>query len=360
MKKFIPAITLIALIGIEAQLEAAWPSKRRASMEAEQANSPGFYVHDTRIVYAEVDYLFWRPQFEDTSFVMKNKGNTEQNQSFSLKQPNYDISSGVRVGIGGYTEDSWDIGVRATYLYSDATKHTSGHLDKNTKTYPQWTPTLFGTGGSKATANWRLNLFVLDFTIGREYFLIERFSIHPFIGLRGFQINQNMKDRYRGLFGIVLPASTLSGQFKAEQDIRGVGPRLGLDLNFYMTKSWALMGGLSGSLLYSRYHVTQNSKGHLYNDITTLIDPVNVRLKDKASFGRANLDTYFGIGWDHWFKNGDNRIAVSVLFEASHWFQINQLVDMDVKSLNDATNQATKRHGDLSFVGGTIHFQYDF
>ncbi len=366
MKKFIPAITLIALIGFQASVHAAWPSKKRAAEEAEQANTPGFNLRDQRAAFVEVDYLFWRPQFEDTSFVIKNKGTNGHDQSFNLKQPSYDVSSGVRVGVGAYTDDCWDIGLRATYLYADASKHVSGDIAKNTKTLPQWTPSLFGINGEKATANWRLNLFILDLAIGREYFLTKRFAIHPFIGLRGFQINQKIKDKFTGNFTQGTTPDTVTvavpGRFKAEQDIWGVGPRLGLDLSFYFVNNWALLGGLSGSLLYSRYHVKQNSIGHHTAVVgaTSTIENLNVKVKDKDSFGRANLDAFFGLGWDKWFCNGDKRVAVSLLFEASHWFQINQWIDLDVASPNDSTNQATKRHGDLSFVGGTLHFQFDF
>lgn len=384
MKKFIPAMTLVSLLSFQASVDAAWNAKNKANDKEVVPNTPGLNVHDDRTFFLEADYLLWRPQLEDTHFALKGSqvgggGNSTGPQSltFALKQPSYDLSSGVRLGIGGYNGDSWDVGLRATYLYADAQKHVSANPDKKQQTIGQWVPSVFGEKGTKSVAFWRMNFYVFDFAIGREFFLTKRFAVHPFIGLRGFVIDQKLRNIFKGSFEVDVTSTTdidvpATGRFKAEQDIWGVGPRLGLDLNFYLNTNWAFLGGLSGALLYSNHHTTQKTFGHLTETDSTglrVLNEFNIKAKDKSIFGRANLDAYFGLGWDKWFNKGKNRVSIAALFEASHWFQMNQWFDTDVTVFNnnnnnngndDTTIMAEKRHGDLSFIGGTLHFQIDF
>jgi hypothetical protein len=387
MNKLIPAITLVALVGLQLPTHASWAAKQQktATQEAEQAPTPGFNQKDDRQAFIKVDYLFWRPQLENAGFALKSVSSApaEQPQSvkFTLKQPECKLSSGVRLGIGGYTHDSWDIGLTGTYLRSKTHKHIHGNPSTFKQTLPQWVPSVFGTGGLNASALWALNFSVLDFAIGREFFLTKRFAVHPFIGLRGYCINQKLKNHFQGTFlqgtSPNQVSVTLPSKFKVTQSIFGAGPRLGLDMGFYVSQDWAFLGGLSGSLLCSTYRIKQNAFAHINTVDTTgtilTINNLNLKTKDGATLGRANLDAYFGIGWDKWCNNGRNRFAVSLLFEASHWFQINQLLDIDTTSLENSNNQLTsqnrsqnttfmaeKRHGDLSFMGGTVHFQFDF
>lgn len=382
MNKLIPAIALVALINFQ-PAEAAWTAKNKQknSTEAAQANTQGFNVKDDRTFFIEADYLFWRPQLEDATFTLKGTGSTNSsggptNLDINLKQPSFNLSSGARLGLGGYNSDSWDIGLKGTYLYSESTKTIHASRADREQMVAQWIPAIYGEG-TKGTARWQLNFYVADFAIGREFFLTKRFAVHPFIGLRGFNIQQKLRNNFTGNFeegSETAPTEvSLNGTFKAYQTIWGVGPRLGLDLNFYLTNSWAFLGGLSGSLLYSKTHTKQKMFGHLDDteDNIITIRTINAKVKDHSTFGRANLDAYFGLGWDKWFNQGKNRVAISLTFEGSHWFQINQWLDLDVTNFDNDNNgnnnrdddfhiAAEKRHGDLSFIGGTLHFQLDF
>ncbi len=380
MNKLVPAITLIALISIQNPVHATWASKNKdkAAKEKAQAPTPGLAVNDKRSFFIEADYLLWRPQLEDASFTIKETtttGTGSESVQMKLKQPNYNLSSGARLGIGGYNSDSWDVGLTGTYLYSQSHKKVHSNTADNQQLVAQWIPSIFGNPVSRAIANWQMNFYVADFAIGREFFLTKRFAVHPLIGLRGFNINQKLKNKFTGIYqegsSTAPTAVTLSTKFNAYQNIWGIGPRLGLDLNFYLNNNWAFIGGLSGSLLYSNYSIKEKFNG--FRDLeatgTLTISRFNGKIKDNAHLGRANLDAYFGLGWDKWFNSGKNRVAVSLSFEASQWFQMNQWLNLEISNFDDSipnsldrddTIMAEKRHGDLSFIGGTLRFQIDF
>lgn len=386
MKRFIPAITLVTLLSLQGSLLAGWGSKKDASYEENGGNdsrpmvkTPGFNLEDNRRVSVELDYLFWRPQMEDNFFAIKTEATPSgatlaKIGSVNLEQPSYELSSGVRLGIGGYTSDSWDVNLTGTYLYSSAKKdvHAEGNI-LSTAVLPQWMSLFLGTQGTKGSTNWKMNFYTLDLSFGREYFMTKKFSVHPFIGLRGFHINQSLNSNYSTAFVNVstdaLPTTFRStSRLNAKQNLWGIGPRLGIDLNFYLTQEWAFLGGFSGSLLYTKYKVKESLYGHQV-DTGLVLNPYNSVGKDQDHFGRANLDVYFGLGWDRWFNQGKQRVSLALLFEGSQWFQINQWFDLNIaEALNTGnpgsfyppTITASKRHGDLSFMGGTVRLNIDF
>lgn len=388
MKTFIPAITLVSLLSLQTPAEASWTSKGRVQEQKHAeatANTPGFNLKDDRFMYIEADYLLWRPQMEDSYFAIKaasagDGGGSGNGQGITargkLKQPNFNLSSGVRLGIGSFNTDSWDFGLKGTYLYSDASKHLSGNPSNNTVVIPDWLGVIFGFRGTKTVSYWKMNFGLVDFTIGREFFLTKRFVAHPFIGLRGAIINQTNHVKYRALFELATSSTTTTEvpgttKFNAKSDIWGLGPRAGFDLNFYLSNEWSLLGGLAGSLLYTKYKIKEKFNGLTVESSTTpnvdILQPFDIKMKDGTNFGRANLDAYFGLGWDRWYNHGKNRVSIAVAFEAQQWFSLNQWFSLDVTTSGGNNNnngpfniRADKRHGDLSLIGGTLHFQLDF
>ena len=147
-----------------------------------------------------------------------------------------------------------------------------------------------------------------------------------------------------------------------DNDVRGVGPRAGIDFNYYFASEWAFKGGISGAFLYCSYNVVQKTSG--WQVVSSVTSASQFKLKDKDQLVRTNFDGYFGLGWERWVNKNRNRLSLALLCESSYWFGINQLMDLE-QLTSDATNPNTvfvaeKRHGDLSFFGGTLHFQVDF
>jgi hypothetical protein len=382
MKKFIPAITLVTLLTLQAPVQAAWSAKNKSQSQEVAPNTPGFNLQDNRSWFLEADYLLWKPMMEDCFFSVKtsspNIGSSNNNSVSAkgkLKQPGFDLSSGVRVGIGGYNSDSWDVGLRGTYLYSDAEKTVRANSSSQTIALPDWFGSIFGLNGIKANNKWSMNFGLVDLTFGREFFLTKRFAAHPFIGLRGAIINQTMHVRYSADYQLQQPnagaAITVVGKtkFSAKNDMWGIGPRVGLDLNFYLSKDWSFLGGLAGSLLYTKYSVKEKFNGLSINSkvLPEVLNPVFLKMNDHSNFGRANLDAYFGLGWSHWYNSGKKRVSIALAFEAQQWFSLNQWFGLDltnsgssIQSGNVLNVRPDKRHGDLSLIGGTLHFQLDF
>lgn len=370
MKRLIPAIT-ITMMGLQLPV-AAWGSRNNGPRSPNQntqevPNTPGLKRQDNRHWLIEADYLFWKPVMENSEFALKTT--TQDNPAYTvttksvLKQPSFHLSSGVRLGLGGYSSDSWDVSLRGTYLYSGASRHPKIDTTEVQTVTPEWFTANNGVAGQRAVSQWKMNFYLLDLSIGREYFLTKRFSTHPFIGIRGAAIYMSNRNHYDSIFTVNAAPVTAPQTFKAKENIWGIGPRIGLDLNFYVSSEWAFVGGFAGSLLCTHYNVKEKFYGDALTGST--LDPIYLTLRQKNNLGRANLDAYFGVEWSHWFNSNNNRISIGLAFEAQQWFNLNQFFSLDFLNggggrANVANVAVNKNHGDLSLVGGTVHLQVDF
>ena len=375
--------SLASLLAIQTNVHAVWTSKKQAE-KPQPTTIDGTHVPDDRHVFLEADYLFWVPTQENLVYASKASiqgvgggGNGPSAINGRIKTPSFELSSGVRLGIGAYNSDSWDINARATYFYSDTKSTHHADFANGQALLPAFIPLILGSTASKATAYWQLNTWIFDLTVGREYFLTNRFTIHPFIGLRGAIFKQVFRTSYTAPFtednGTVRITEEHTSSIRMHNDFGGAGPRAGLDASFYLSKQWALLGGVSGTVYYTQYNVKSKALG--FNGSSggstniPVINSITLNYKDKHNLIRSNMDAYFGIGWDHWYNNGKNRVYLALVAEGSYWWGINQLCDTDLtldngnnnnNNRNDFSLIFQKRNGDLAFFGGTFHFQLDF
>lgn len=317
---------------------------------------------DDRYGLLQVDYLFWKPYQEDLSFVLDATvtpgTDTLLNIKYRTKSPHFHLSSGVRVALGGYTCDKWDVKLQGTYLPSHSTKHVKASSDSLNGLYPSFFPITAGEDGAEASAHWQLYFGLMDLTLGREAGLTKKFFIHPFIGIRGAWIYERMK----GFFEGNLP---IDSDYKYTNQVWGIGPRAGMNSRYYFAKNWSFQGGLSGSFILGNFSANQRLIHGVVNEFADVV--IKTTLKDKQQLIRANLDASLGLGWDMWFNRNKNRVYIALLCETSYWFGINQLMDLNLSEVDfgppasvQASVVADKRHGDLAFFGGTLHFQLDF
>lgn len=375
MKTVLLALTLITLQF--ATVEGQWINKKTTPPAKADDSTQ---AQDSSSWFVQADYLYWKAFQEDLYYGSKgDSGGSQSGVFLNLKplQPNFGWNSGVRVGIGGYTAERWDISAKATYIYSSAEKTATGNANlevargfpqNGSFIFPSWVSQILGFG-KKATALWKNNFFIYDFLLGREYNLAHALSVHPFFGVRGFTMYQTYRCFYNsGYNGHQFFFSDL-GKIALHTTTFGVGPRLGVDLGYRVAANWSLVGGFSGSLLYSHYKMHQ--KINAFVNEGGMAIPFKGTAKDSSDMGRTNLDAYVGLNWIKSFNKEKNRITIGVLFESSYWFGLNQFFDFYGSELGEGSLGAgqddeltflntSKRHGDLSYMGGTLRFQFDF
>lgn len=374
MKTVALALTLLT---IQASVEAQWVTKKSTTPPKEAAlQQPSWFI--------QADYLYWKVQQEDLFYGIHTSSSgsrTSQQLKLTPLQPNFGWNSGARVGFGGYTNERWDITAKATYIYSDAKNESHGNaklaIDKGfpapgTFIFPAWASQILGFS-DKSKALWKNNFFIYDLLMGRKYLLANALTIHPFFGLRGFNMFQHYNCIYSGVVNGSGqdPAPTASfpivGKVKMENKTYGVGPRLGVDLGYRFTESLSAVGGVSAAILYSHYDAT--NKLTAFTVEQGVLATLNGKTGDSNQIGRTNIDAYVGFDWIKSFNRGKNNFKIGLLFETSYWFGLNQFMDyLTVETGGNGNNSTAgyvsmypeKRHGDLSYMGGTLQFQFDF
>ncbi len=317
-------------------------------------------------------YLIMKPYEDDNDYATKltTEGSlsTALEMSMKLEKPDFDWYSGVRISLGRYLahHDKWDISLDTTYYYANEESVSSPNRSKGGLLTPLWSPSFDG-GATQGKVNWRLNYFTWDLSIGREYNLLKTISAHPFIGLRAALIYKDTAAKYTDTFVNGQTNRILKDRFQASDDFWGIGPRLGVDLQFNMRSGWSFLGNLAGALFYGQYNLHEE----ISNRVTTFGKLVKNKYnnKDVRYTVRANLDTGIGIGWETWLNQHTVRLAPSVLFEATCWFDTNQLfVPKPTKTTTisppptlTSTNFSNfRRQGNLILMGFSFNLQADF
>ncbi len=330
-----------------------------------------FPLNEDQQWFTKETYLIMKPYEDDNDYATKltTEGSTTSgvNMSLKLQKPDFDWYSGVRLGLGRYlaNHDKWDITLFTTYFYAQEESSSSPKRSSGTLLTPLWSPTFDG-GATKGNVVWRLNFFNWDLSVGREYSLLRTVVAHPFIGLRAALIYKDYFAKYSDTFisGSTIDR-TLNDKFKATDEFWGIGPRAGVDLQFKFEKQWALLGNLSAALFYGRYDVREE----ISTKITSFGVPTTSKfhIKDERYTVRANLDTSLGIGWETWLNEHRVRIAPSVMFEGSCWFDTNQffLVKTKISGPDKPDAPLTpfgnfRRQGNLILMGFSFNIQADF
>lgn len=342
----------------------------KAPQTQEPYLSSDFPMNSDQQWFTKESYLFLKPYEDDNDYAGKltttgSLGSTID-MSMKLEKPNFDWFSGARIGVGRYlaNHDKWDISLFTTYFYAQEDSSSSPNRDRGALLTPNWIPTFDG-GATRGKTVWRLNFFNWDLSVGREYNMLKTIIAHPFIGLRAALIYKTQKSRYSDRFISANADRTLMDKFSASNSYWGIGPRTGVDLQFNMSGSWSLLGNLSGALFFGRNNLRESISTNVINGGALVRKKYNA--KDNRFNVRANLDTGLGLGWEAWLKQHTVRIAPSVMFEASCWFDTNQLfVPRGTTSVTFAPDPALpnfvnqRRQGNLILMGVSFNLQADF
>lgn len=333
------------------------------------------FPYDDSRWFAKATLLVWKPSIDDLDYGDKVAttfpGNPDVDMQLTLKKPHYNWGTGVRVVLGAYLfDDRWDFSGSGTYYYSEGKSKSSPHLEHGVTVTPLWPPIFHNNlfGSIKAIDTWSLNFFTADLILGREYAVFSTIVIHPYAGARGAFIFQKNNASY---FAIIDEGegnvTTFNDRFRSQSDYWGIGPRVGTDFTFKFGNHWSLVGNFSAAIVVGNYI----NKGKYFdrNEQTFaalgFIDIDNIRLRDKGFAIRSNLEGSLGFEWE-WttvYKQHEMRIAPSIIFEASEWFDFNQFPRMERKQQGQNTQGTipfNRLHGDLGLFGFNVNLQVDF
>jgi hypothetical protein len=324
--------------------------------------------------------LIWKPYQDeiDSGFTMLMPPDLSNVEKQKTQNVDFEWNTGARLTLGRYLphHEEWDVTLASTFFYSDADQTTKGKGSPSSFSASSiselklitdgWNPSLLGVS-LETKLHWRINYFTWDLAVGRLYSITPKIVVHPFICLRSLLLYQKYRTSNESLaFGDNSSVVLRDTRFNAENNIWGLGPRIGSDFAFSFGHGWSFMGNLSGAIVMGRYNIQESIDGFVLGTGLIPSTPTHFKLRDGAAAMRANLEGSIGLGWEKWVKNRSVRIAPSFIFEVSQWFLINNW-----SATNLAANPASspfpdwgmlsrRRMGDLAFLGFNVNLQIDF
>jgi len=325
-----------------------------------------------------VSFLFWQANQDGLAFASKATTNPEDlfaiplssavdpQINLTIEEPSFSWEPGVRAEFGGFfnRHDNWDLTIVGTAFWGKGYgKKKSDNI--SSVMFPTWVPIFLGDRLLEARQKWNLNYYVADFNLGRDYFISRAITLHPFASLRGAYIPQKYRVRYDALVLLDSPPNTAAPAYPSltfHQTYWGIGPRLGVDGGWHFTKRWLLLGKISGSLLYGHFDVRQKVNAV---DSDTAPIPFILRFKTSIYRLRANLEGALGFGYERLWNKDRCRVSLSLLFEASEWFNHNQFSKLETATQFDGANsslftQPDSQQGNLGLQGMTASLKFDF
>lgn len=314
------------------------------------------------------DFLYWRADESGLEYAYHaNRDGTASKITGRILNPDVSWDPGVRVGVG-YTfssQDYWDVMALWTHFQTHQSDSKSASVDTASagavgeSLVPWWGATILGAAASSASAHWRLTYNTYDLDLGRNYFIARTVSVHPFVGVRGATIHQNYHAKYRAL---ALPDTFTPTAFKASSSFWGVGAHLGTSLQWRCTPSFAFLGNVGGSLLYSHFSIHERYKALITTGGAPSSTTLPATIKDRFTKGTLNLEAMLGFQWERFFYNNRYRLSIVMGYEWSEWFSQNQLIKMDVNTdgNNVIADTFERASGDLTLQGATLQVGWDF
>lgn len=313
----------------------------------------------------EVCALYWTAKEDGLTYGSEYRGNQETpfgNQTpfqgdVKYKNFDFDWNIGYRVAVEYLTPTEIEFGLTYTHFNTHAKGHGESEgsvLTGGVQFYPTFvTSDNFVTVADDAfTANFKINIDMIDFTLGRELNMLQCVSLTPFVGVRGAKINQKYHSRSFTSDYALLEESDLE-VLKMSNQYEGVGLRGGFETQWKIGKGLSINALIAFSALWGEHKVTYDDQitavvaGTLLNDFFQ---------KNHYEAFRGVSDLGLGFSYDYQF-GCDSVIMISLDWEHHLFFNQNRLEENGVQ--NNLT-AAQHDRGDLGISGVTLSVGYQF
>lgn len=350
-------------------------------------------------LWIEVSGFYWNTHQDGMEFALTNNvaaGTTDGENGFTrinnlidaeYENPDFDWNFGFKAGIGYcHPCDGWDIGILWTWYKGSASEHLDVDKEDNSVILPLWSAYASTFGGplfaTDSTADWKLELNLIDIELGRQYWVSKYLTMRPFVGVRIASIKQDYNIEYKG--GTWTPVTldfenpVYNDEIKLDNDYRGAGLRGGLDTVWHLGCGWGLYGDLAFNILYGKFtfdHDETNRAAGAQPETSHQLDYRKAKVADaEYSFraSRAIFDLGFGLQWAGMFCDCKYGFLVSLGWEHHLFMDQNQFWRVvrigdtaftatgTAQSNNTGENTFHQRRGDLDTQGWTLRVKFDF
>jgi len=308
------------------------------------------------------DFLYWQAVQDGIEYALSSKsplglasflgaGQAEITNG-KVKDIYFDWGPGFRIGLGyNFRYDQWDMFLNWTRYHNHSS--SSSRAPSGGSLAALWIPVTVGGGDTQhAHARWHLMYDVVDFELGRSFYLTKALSARPFVGLRGAFIRQHTKFEYEDVH-LLNDNNLFDLNTRTKNDYFSGGLRAGTKLNFRVNQHWSFYGAASTALLYGNFDLKLNFQFPGQN-----LGSIKPGYKADYNRVKANVEGAIGLQWETGYANGRYHFTILACYEFTEWFNQNQLVKVLAPALFNPA--FLPNDGDLGMQGGTLSARFDF
>jgi hypothetical protein len=292
------------------------------------------------------DYIYWTARqdnmaYASTGFTNDNLVDTDPGKTAEMK---YKFQTGFKAGLGfSFGHDYWDSSLNYTWFQSN---HNHGSISGDlysglTPSFTPFLPLTFSDYFTNASAVWRLHFNVIDWELGRNFYISKFLSLRPFTGLKGTWQNQHNNSAYAGF----ISSDPFQYTRKLKSSFMGIGIRSGCNMGWHIAGTWSLFGDAAISAIWGQFHTQRNDTASLFG---TTLSPVST--SNHIHTAVPVLELALGIRKDQWFYNNRFHFAAQAGWEEQIWWDQNQF----------SWNSALSSGGNLVLQGLTVRLRFDF
>jgi hypothetical protein len=277
---------------------------------------------------AFVDALYWRAT-ETADWALTNNL-SPTNQVINLQTIAFDFKPGFRVGVGHQGE--WDTKLYYTYYYTHATDSVTGNVvsgflgGKIVQT--PGGGIFFYTAGQ---VDFSINFQMLDYDLGKRFYVSKALVLRPVIGVRAGRIKQNINTSFQG---------AVSVNENVINNFKGIGPKAAIESKWILRNcndyKLSIFADFTSSFMWGSWYISDAV--HDTAD-TTLYISVGSR-----HMGAFALQGFMGLDFDY------KHLTMKLGYEVADWFDQYQVLD-------DGTGA---HNTDLVLQGITLRLSYCF
>lgn len=387
MKRLFKGLSLSVLIAVSAahgmsDIDSRVSTLERQIKDVRIETAMGTFGATTAIANGDVDgegwFLLFGPIYEHprvggTEFAYTTQQTTTPfsflPQKGSTKDIDFKWAWGIRAGVGyNFDYDGWDLQALYQWLSSNGNKQ----VDVGLLGYvvPLKGTTSIVANCSNFTANdtylakfaksqFAFNHHSIVLQLGRSYFVSSLLSLRPFFGFRATYLNLQQLVRFMGgessIIGNIVGLGVNTVTVADTSRLWGLGPRAGVNTDWFLASGFSIFGNASFSLLYGWFDVNHREKFSLC--------PSSNRIKLLANEHRYLPATQLQLGlkYSKYFDSKHQKLEVSLGYDSLYYWRANQMLKVNEFAFTGGATEKFERYSeDVSIRGVTFDVKWSF
>ena len=322
--------------------------------------------------YLTLGAIYWHPKMGGTEYAISYtpKGYisapptittpfaTDHRPEGDVKENDFSWDLGFKGGLGYKSpHNAWDIFARYTWFESHSTSQVQkdfpdGIIALKTPLATSFNINILNQGqnslviyANHAKSTVDISLQNIDLELGRSYFTSKKFSAKPYISIKGSLLDLSQKVLYdqktdSTFGGLALQLDVPELKVNLSSQFKGIGPRVGCDLRYFLGDGFNFFGDFAAALLYGQFKLKQHdviSDMHILGS-QQLVDQFEAfsdlvfsaptrRLTNKFHSFVPYAQMFLGLEWNTYMNKRKAHLGLKLGYEVQYFWRANQLED---------------------------------